>query len=385
MSTCMCSERKKINDEYVKEVFCSFKQNTSNRYLCNPRKLSYYTKKTEGKYDPSVFEYIMNRYQDSDGLFKENLYRIVKGIEERPKCKCCGKPTKWYKDQYKEYCSVSCMQKSDEVKLKRARTNFERYGVTTNLQIEEVVEKAKYNSHTKEALKKQYDTNIKKHGHKVPFLSKDIMERATTNSHDMIRSVMREMTNINRYGGTNPFCSKEIYDKGKSTCLRKYGEENYSKTKEGKARLSNILSSKEVQDKINETKKKHKSFASSKPEEELYLYIKEKFPLVERQYRDERYPWNCDFYIPELDLFLELQGTWTHGKHPYNPESIEDQGILMEWKNRNTRYYDNAIRCWTISDVKKRNKAKENNLNFHEVWSLNDGKKLIDDLYGGNQ
>ena len=117
----------------------------------------------------------------------------------------------------------------------------------------------------------------------------------------------------------------------------------------------------------------------------MYLYINEKFPSVIRQYKDkERYPYCCDFYIPELDYFIELNGNWTHCKHPYNIDSIEDKKILEFWNTKSLeghKYYLNAIKTWTIYDVNKRNKAKENNLNFKEVWSLEEGKEFIDGLY----
>lgn len=45
------------------------------------------------------------------------------------------------------------------------------------------------------------------------------------------------------------------------------------------------------------------------------------------------------------------------------------------------KYYLNAIKIWTIKDVEKRNCAKEHNLNFKEVWSLQEGKEFINDLY----
>lgn len=125
------------------------------------------------------------------------------------------------------------------------------------------------------------------------------------------------------------------------------------------------------------------TWSTSKPEEELYLYIKERFPSVKRQYKDkERYPYFCDFYIPELDLFLELNGMWTHGKHPYNMNLEEDNSILNIWKEKSKEYpmYLSAIKTWTINDVNKRNKAKENHLNFKEVWNLDEGKEFINKL-----
>lgn len=47
--------------------------------------------------------------------------------------------------------------------------------------------------------------------------------------------------------------------------------------------------------KMIETKRKNHTFNTSKPEEELYLYIKENFPSVIRQYKDNtRTKWYLD-------------------------------------------------------------------------------------------
>lgn len=127
------------------------------------------------------------------------------------------------------------------------------------------------------------------------------------------------------------------------------------------------------------------TWSSSKEEKILYNYIKQYFPDVITQYnKDIRYPYNCDFYIPLLDYFIELNGMWTHGKHPYNPNSLQDKQKIEKWKlkfnNGEHPMYLSAIENWTITDVKKRETAKENNLNYKEVWSLEEGKKFIDDL-----
>ena len=50
--------------------------------------------------------------------------------------------------------------------------------------------------------------------------------------------------------------------------------------------------------------------------------------------------------------------------------------LLSIWKNKNTKYYNNAIETWTIRDVKKRNIARENNLNYLEIFS-NDINEVI--------
>ena len=71
-------------------------------------------------------------------------------------------------------------------------------------------------------------------------------------------------------------------------------------------------------------------------------------------------------------MFIELQGSWTHGKHPFDKNSNKDIYILNIWKLKNTKYYNNAIKVWTISDIKKRETAKKNNLNYIELFSKND-------------
>lgn len=56
------------------------------------------------------------------------------------------------------------------------------------------------------------------------------------------------------------------------------------------------------------TRKKNNSFNKSKVEEDLYtqLLIENKDKTIYRQYKDDRYPYYCDFYILEDDLFIEL-------------------------------------------------------------------------------
>ena len=164
------------------------------------------------------------------------------------------------------------------------------------------------------------------------------------------------------YGVPNGGGSKESLEKIKQTCLKRYG-------------VPNGGGSKQSLDKIANTKRKNHSFTTSKPEENLYQEIKSIYPSVIRQYKESRYPYNCDFYIPELDMFIELQGSWTHGKHPYNEKSNQDQLILNKWKSRlldNHGFYLTAIKVWTISDPKKRETAKKNNLNYVELFNKED-------------
>lgn len=105
-------------------------------------------------------------------------------------------------------------------------------------------------------------------------------------------------------------------------------------------------------------------------EMELYIFteLSKKF-IVIPQYKSELYPFNCDFYISDIDLYMEYQGHWTHGKKPYDPNSKNDLKIIEEWKNKNSKFYKHAIEIWSKRDVEKRNLAKENNLNWIEFFN----------------
>lgn len=49
----------------------------------------------------------------------------------------------------------------------------------------------------------------------------------------------------------------------------------------------------------------------------------------------------------------------------------------MAWREKGTKFYQNAINVWTRRDVLKRETAKRNNLNFIEFWNLDEVKEWI--------
>ena len=69
-------------------------------------------------------------------------------------------------------------------------------------------------------------------------------------------------------------------------------------------------------------------------------------------------------------MFIEIQGYRAHGKHPFDENNLEDLKLLEKWKelSKTKNYYNRLIEGWTVSDVKKRNIAKENNLKFQEFF-----------------
>ena len=108
------------------------------------------------------------------------------------------------------------------------------------------------------------------------------------------------------------------------------------------------------------------------------------------EYQDSRYSdpsnnrcFSCDFYIKSLDLFIEFQGAHYHYKEPYdknNPEHIKRLRKLYEQPHEKGYQAYHMIRVWTQSDPLKRKIAKENNLNFKELWSLQEAREFINSL-----
>ena len=375
----------------------------------------------KGKY-PNILEYLNSRYNDSDCII-ETIRRIQYKLEERPVCKWCGGHVSfngYHKGSmhYSACCCSSCHAKytknkrfetnikkygrknfgsaekvkeywinhygvdnpakTDFVKKKMRETNLKKYGFNCSSKSEIVKEKIKqtclkrygveYTGQIEEAKEKSKKTCLEKYGSEYYIASKDRLEKTIEFS--------KQNYNVDWFTK-----SEEIKNKAKETMLRRYGVEYSMQIPKNKEYMSYLMSSYEMQERRYDTMKRNHTFNSSSTEEELFLYIKSKFPTVVRQYKDKnRYPYFCDFYIPELDYFIELQGYYTHGKHPFDPNSNEDLQLIEYYKKK---YGEDcqSITIWSIKDVEKRDCAKRNHLNFKEVWSLEDGKNFVNYLY----
>lgn len=111
----------------------------------------------------------------------------------------------------------------------------------------------------------------------------------------------------------------------------------------------------------------------TKAECEYYSYLKTLFDeddIVHPYIDKDRYPFKCDFYIKSLDKFIEIHGNWTHGGRAYDPNDPDCQKQLEYWKEKakTSNYYKNAIYTWTDLDVRKKEIAEKNNLNFEVIY-----------------
>lgn len=128
------------------------------------------------------------------------------------------------------------------------------------------------------------------------------------------------------------------------------------------------------------TKKERNGFRISNRENLIYEVLKKFYSNIEREYFDERFPFRCDFYIPEKDLFIEYQGFWTHGKHPFDEKNKKDLEILKKWKSSDQKIYKNGIDVWSIKDPIKRTIAQKNQINYLEIFDLKINEEKIKNI-----
>ena len=378
-------------------------------------------------------EYLDNRYTDSQSL-RETIKRIQYNIEVRPVCVICGKPVKFLNGKKNQLFNKTCckkhanmldgitvkkvlkdiysdVNKKQEInnkiratcllkygdehysnRIKARETCLQRYGVTSPLKSEIFKQKSKetclqkygveYTGQIPEKIEKTHKVCLEKYGvdsvfkvQKFRNQSLDTCIKKYASNEDDINSIV----NIGQL--------KYVKDKIKNTCLEKYGVENPMQTQYYKNLISSILSSNEIQEKIYNTKLLNNSFNISYQEDVCFDLLKEKYSDCIRQYKSELYPFNCDFYIPSLDLYIEYNGSHYHHYHPFDindDNDINELNRLKEkaensnaHKNGKNSQYDNIIYTWTILDLKKRNIAQQNNLNYIEFWNINEVKEWI--------
>lgn len=125
-------------------------------------------------------------------------------------------------------------------------------------------------------------------------------------------------------------------------------------------------------DKINETKRKNHTFNTSKTERIVKNKLMDYFGEddVVHQYSSDDYPFNCDFYIKSLDLYIEINVYFSHGGHFYDENNEDDMKKALLWanKSKSSDLYKKALEVWTVTDVLKRKTALEKNLNYLAFW-----------------
>ena len=323
----------------------------------------------DGRINPNIFrkgyintivqgleDYLRTRYTDiPEDMFsmREVLWRLKYGIEQRPVCPVCGKPVKFHgkeshlkihKDAVKGYvtcCSIKCASNYEVIKNRRNQTNIEKYGVDNPRK-------------SKELMKRMRDKYEEKTGYRFASQNPEIKKKI-------------KETNKKKYGYEHPMQNRAYQKRIRESNMKKYGTPYaYRKPKtEEEKRL--------ITEKQQATYRRNRTYNTSKHEGIIERMLKEKFGEkdIMVQYSSEMYPHKCDYYIKSLDLYFEYQGGCFHNNRPYDPE-IDKESLewLREKKSKTDKpnRYDYIILEWTQLDVKKREDAKNNHLNYLELF-----------------
>ena len=239
------------------------------------------------------------------------------------------------------------MRRNLDVFLAKSRATMQkRYGVN-------------YSWESAALRNKAQSTMVRRYGSLCYVQSDDYQERL-----DIIMDKVRN-TNMSRYGvpvytQSNEYKQNvnDIQFKIQSTMRDIYGASVYTQSDDYKQNLDKI------QAKKNATMRQNGTFNTSSVEEHV-----KGFDDFESQYNDDScYPYLCDFYDKDRDLFIEVNASWTHGYHWYDVEN--DANICKKWeaKSEDSTYYENALDVFTKRDVEKRECARVNNLNYVTLW-----------------
>lgn len=211
------------------------------------------------------------------------------------------------------------------------------------------------------AAQKREETNLKRYGVKNVMFLPETLDKIKTSTQ-------------NKYGVDYAMQDKYLVQKQQDVISDKYGVKSFLGTKSCRNQsvrrcmerygVSHPMQSKEVVSKNLQTKRKNGTFNTSSIEERIKALC-----TFEPQYnKDARYPYLCDFYDKERDLFIEVNASWTHGYHWYDAE--KDVAVCTKWKDKSedSTYYANALDVFTKRDVEKRETARVNSLNYVTLW-----------------
>lgn len=257
------------------------------------------------------------------------------------------------------------------------------------------ISKAKKGKHLSNETKNKIRDSLL--GTKNPFYGKHHSEE----TRNKIRAASKGRNSVNK--------GKHIYNNGKTeryffdtdkippefVCGRlKFSDETKLKMSKAATGENNSMYGKKIPDevvkervrKIINTKLLNKTFNTSKDSEEVFKNFLTKFIGVnnfKQQYIDkQRYPFLCDFYIPKLDLFIELNHFKSHNGHLFNKNNEADIKELqfLEEKAKSSKFYKQMITVWTVTDPLKFETAKKNNLNYMVSYNIDEMQDMMKKL-----
>jgi hypothetical protein len=119
--------------------------------------------------------------------------------------------------------------------------------------------------------------------------------------------VKKKIAEKNKENYSNPIIRKEINEKRIKTNLKNTGYKYTFLIPENRKKCNSI----EACQKRYETMKNNNSFLKSKPEDLFFEFLSKYFRDIKRQYTVAWWP--IDFYIRDIDTFIQFDGEYLHG------------------------------------------------------------------------
>ena len=402
----------------ILNYFCIAK---SNYTKLNPSRT--YSKYIEKHYDEihTTLEYLDSYAYDSTISLQEKLFLICNDLHAPLNCVVCGNPVKFlsYVNGYAKHCckKCSCVDPHNKdsyrasIRHKQLKRNPE-----LGCDLSYHNEKADYYISKLFILSSgEFDGNkcnlekrwCQKHRDYVDYIvnrysdSSDISENVYRIVHHLEErpkcAVCGKPTKyINFIKGYSNTCShkcahntKEYHETFKASMNGKYGADYTLQSETLRNKCYSTFSNRIKSGYYDGGKSDVSSYTSDK-ERLVYDVLKPLYPDILQYYKDERYSnprngrrWECDFYIPSLDLFIEVQGFRTHGDHPYNKKSEEDAQTVKKLNDEylsGKKFSNGILYTWTKVDPYKRYIAKKNNLKYLELFPKDLTKDRIIEL-----
>lgn len=194
------------------------------------------------------------------------------------------------------------------------------------------------------ACKKEHFLNETKNTLKKMFPDDDFINNFQASKEKVLSS--------NKKNYDDPIKRKEIEEKKAETNLRKTGYRSVLQNPENREKCNSL----EACQKRYETMKKNNSFQKSKPEDAFFEFLSKYFKEIERQYVMAWWP--IDFYIRDIDTFIQLDGEYLHGltvtEEQLRESNVEKdkQRLLKKISDRrqNTYFKNRNLSLLRISD-----------------------------------
>lgn len=366
-------------------------------------------------------------------IFKHN---DINNLLDEMFCYCGNKKnyTTSFKIPYTKYCSQKCCKKSKEYQKNRYQSWLETWNLHTQEEKDEIHRRQQENRKmTEDSIKRMVEHRRETINNWTEEFKHKISEKLSNNSKRIWECrTEKEKADIGKLisNALNKVCdngltvSENAHIKGSQTYLEKTGYDNPRKNPEvikviqnktRQKRKHSIEITRNTMDKKfggwysstqqhkdmwkdedfkniylqkqHNTKRSNNSFNTSDSEDRGYLKLLTKFPDAIHHYTtDSRYPFECDYYIPNLDLFVECHYFWTHGDpkynchEPFDKNSSKHQEMLQRWTDKNTKFYDNAIKVWTYYDPLKLKTFKDNKLNYKIFYTEKEFDEWFDSI-----